>query len=87
MLRTTTVTRKGQITIPVEIRNALGISEGDKIEVELEDSTVRLRPKKGSITERTAGMFKSNRPPMTAEELRIAAETAIAEVAEERSGH
>jgi len=85
MLKTTTVTRKGQVTIPAEIRAALGISEGDTVEFELEDSSVRMRPRRGSIVDRTAGMFKSNLPPMSAEELRIAAETAIAEDVEERS--
>ena len=85
MLRISTVTRKGQVTIPAEIRTALGISEGDAVEFELEDSTVRLRPRKGSIVERTRGAIKSNLPPMSAEELRVAAEIAIAEDVAERS--
>jgi len=31
----TRVTRKGQITLPVEVRRSLGIKEGDKIAVSL----------------------------------------------------
>jgi len=85
MLRTTTVTRKGQVTIPAEIRAALGISEGDTIEFELEDSSARMRPRKGDVIDRTAGAVKSNLPPMSAEELRVAAEIAIAQDVEERS--
>ena len=86
MLRISTVTRKGQVTIPAEIRAALGLSQGDRVEFELEDSSVRLRPRKGSIVERTAGIFKSDLPPMSAEELREAAEIAIAEDVMRRSG-
>jgi hypothetical protein len=67
------------------MRSALSISEGDSVEFELEDSTIRLRPRKGSIVERTKGMMKSLVPPMTAEEERVATETAIAEEAEERA--
>jgi antitoxin PrlF len=85
VLRISTLKRKGQLTIPVEMRSALGLHEGDAVELELEDSTLRLRPRRGTITERTAGMVRSNRPPMSAEELRVAAETAIAEDSDERS--
>jgi AbrB family looped-hinge helix DNA binding protein len=85
MLRTTTITRKGQITIPVEIRSALGLVEGDTVEFELEDSTVLLRARPGNVIERTKGAVKSERPAMTAEELRIAGETAIAEDVMERA--
>lgn len=40
---TSKVTRKGQITIPQEIREALGISEGDMVEVSLAGGKVELR--------------------------------------------
>ena len=36
------VTRKGQVTIPKSIRDALGIREGDLVEVSLEDGRVVL---------------------------------------------
>jgi AbrB family looped-hinge helix DNA binding protein len=84
MMRLSKVKRKGQVTIPAEIRAALRIAEGDALEFELEDSVLQVRLRKGSIVERTKGMFKSDLPPMTAEELRIAAETAIAEDVMER---
>ncbi len=38
----TTVTEKGQVTIPNEIRKALGIRPKDKIRFTLDDGTVRL---------------------------------------------
>src|SRR5689334_12105269 len=58
----TRVTRKGQITVPVEVRRALGLQEGDSVAVLLEDgrATLERRP---SFVARTAGMFKPNRPP------------------------
>ncbi len=40
----TTVTQKGQVTIPVEIRSRLGLKPRDKVVFEMEGETVRLRP-------------------------------------------
>jgi AbrB family looped-hinge helix DNA binding protein len=37
------VTRKGQITIPQEYREALGIREGDSVHVTLQDETLVVR--------------------------------------------
>ena len=39
------VTRSGQITIPVAIRQALDIREGDYVEVDLADDRIILTPK------------------------------------------
>lgn len=81
----TVVTRKGQITVPAEIRRALGLREGDKVAWTIDDSQVRLW-RTGSVVERTAGILKGDEPPLSAEELRKAAEEAIAEAAIERMG-
>jgi AbrB family looped-hinge helix DNA binding protein len=78
MQRVSVITRKGQITIPVEVRRSLGLKEGDRVTFILEGKEVRLQPR-GSVTERTAGMFKSNGPVLSNEELREATEIAIAE--------
>ncbi len=40
----TTVSEKGQVTIPNEIRKALGIRPKDKIRFTLDDGAVRLTP-------------------------------------------
>lgn len=37
------ITSKGQITIPKDIRNALGVSEGDKILFEKKDGEVIIK--------------------------------------------
>lgn len=49
---TATLTSKGQLTIPIEVREALGLQTGDKIEFfENEDGTYSVQPKTGSIME------------------------------------
>ena len=42
----TIMRRKGQITLPSEVRKAARLEEGDPIEVELVDDGILLRPKK-----------------------------------------
>ncbi len=46
---TTTITQKGQVTIPSAIRNALGIKPKDKVTFELVNGEVRLRPVKSRL--------------------------------------
>lgn len=81
----TVVTRKGQVTIPVEIRRALRLKEGDKVAFTVEEGEVKLG-RAVSVVERTAGALKSDAPVLTAEEERAAAERAIAEDVLERIG-
>ena len=80
----TIVTRKGQVTIPADIRRALGIKEGDKVAFVIEGDQVKLT-RKGSVVEQTAGALKSDIPALSLREERDAAEQAIAEEALERS--
>ena len=79
-----TITSKGQVTIPVEVRQVLGLKPVDKFAFTIEDSQVRVR-KTGSVVAATAGILKSQQPTKTAEELREAAENVIAAETEERS--
>lgn len=80
----TVVTRKGQVTVPADIRRELGLKQGDKVAFVVDQGEVKL-VRKGSVVERTAGIFKGRGPVLTAEELREAAEKAIAEEAVERA--
>jgi len=49
---TATLTSKGQLTIPAEVREALGLKTGDKIQFfENPDGSYSLQPKTGSILE------------------------------------
>src|SRR5215210_7778462 len=72
------VTRKGQITIPAEIRRALDIKEGDKVTFTMEQGEVKLS-RTGSVVAATAGALKSDMLALSPEEERRAAEQAIAE--------
>lgn len=38
-----TLTSKGQLTIPKDVRDRLGLKSGDRVVFELEDDSVRLR--------------------------------------------
>jgi antitoxin PrlF len=44
MQPSSTVSSKGQVTIPVEIRQRLGLKEGDKVEFVFEEGRTFLRP-------------------------------------------
>ena len=56
-----TITSKGQITIPVQVRNALGVSVGDRVEfVELKKGEFAIVPLTRSLRELN-GMFKGRR--------------------------
>ena len=81
---TTVINRKGQVTIPAEYRQALGLSEGDRMEVALDGNAVRL-VRTESVAARTAGMLAAPGPVLSARALRGAAEQDIAEAVEERS--
>lgn len=54
---TATVTSKGQVTIPAEVRDSLGLHAGDRVDfVRLDDGSFRLRP--ASVpAERLKGFF------------------------------
>jgi antitoxin PrlF len=72
------ITTKGQVTIPAEIRRLLGVHAHGRVAFVVEDDQVRLAPAL-SVTERTAGIMKSTRPPLTPQAEKAAAEEAIAE--------
>ncbi|MGE3271730.1 MAG: AbrB/MazE/SpoVT family DNA-binding domain-containing protein [Chloroflexota bacterium] len=73
----TRVTRKGQITVPVEVRRALGLQEGDNVAVLLEDGRVTLERRPGAV-ERTAGALRSMRPALTPDQEQAAFEQGVA---------
>ena len=79
----TVVTRKGQVTIPADIRRALGIKEGDKVAFVLENDQVKLT-RKGSVVQQTAGVLKSTVPALSPQEEHEAAAEGIAEEAMRR---
>lgn len=79
----TVVTRKGQITVPAEIRKALGLKEGDKVAlslVEPDKLEATLRPAR-SVAEMTFGSVTPRRRPEDFRELRQLFEEDVAEEA------
>ena len=59
MLITTKVSKKSQIVIPKEIRETVGISEGDELIVDVEEDRVILKVKPKSYTKRLRGLHKN----------------------------
>jgi AbrB family looped-hinge helix DNA binding protein len=82
----TRVTRKGQITIPAHVRRALGLSEGDAIEVQYDEVTqVATFSSPESLVRRTAGILKRpGQPVLSEEELKRAINEAAQAAALER---
>jgi AbrB family looped-hinge helix DNA binding protein len=77
---TSVITRKGQVTIPIEIRRALGFNEGDRVMFIREGNDVRITTAHG-VAARTAGMLSAYRrePPLTIREEKEAFVQAVAE--------
>lgn len=63
-----TVTSKGQITIPLEVRAELELKPGDKIDFVRNQLGFTLLPKNGSVT-RLKGMFGKPDRTLTIEEM------------------
>ncbi|MBM3462697.1 MAG: AbrB/MazE/SpoVT family DNA-binding domain-containing protein [Armatimonadetes bacterium] len=80
----TVVTRKGQITLPAEVRRALGLRQGDRVTVELANGQATVRRAEGVIA-RTAGSVAPIAPPLTATEMRDVAEQAWADESMDRN--
>jgi len=74
----TTITKKGQVTIPAEIRHSLGLGPGDKVAFVLENGEVKVKPAKSAL-ERSFGAVKPRQRPEDFEELEKEAEEEMAE--------
>jgi antitoxin PrlF len=82
-----TLTSKGQVTIPVEIRKHLGLDTGTKIAFVIDDDgNVSLRPPKYPTIASLAGAAGTLPTPMTWEEMKqIAHEDRLLEKYGDRS--
>jgi len=74
----TTVTRKGQVTIPAEIRHALGLQVKSKVAFIMEGDEVRLKVSP-SIIDARFGVVKPKREPEDFAALREEFEKGVAE--------
>lgn len=75
---TTTITQRGQVTIPAEVRRMLGVQPRDKVAFTIEGNEVRLAPAAFTL-ESAYGSVKSSRRPEDFERLSQAAKQAKAE--------
>ena len=62
MTYSTTITRKGQITIPKRLREALGVEAGGGLTLELEESKEAIRVTPISSLRELAGSFRAKKP-------------------------
>jgi antitoxin PrlF len=71
-----TVTSKGQVTIPVDVRNQLGLAAGDRIEFIFNDETGRYEvvPVTRSVTA-LKGIIRKPAKPVSIEDMNAAIAT------------
>jgi AbrB family looped-hinge helix DNA binding protein len=80
----TVVTRKGQVTVPAEVRRALELKQGDKVAFvlpETKSDVVSMR-RVGSVVEQTFGSLSSPIPALSPQEERRAFEEGVAQEVE-----
>lgn len=68
-MQTASVTSKGQVTIPKELRQSLGIRQGSRVEFSLVGDHVVMRIRSSPTSESASGfgMLESRRAPVPAD--------------------
>ncbi len=61
-MSTATITSKGQVTIPKDIREKLGLRQGDRLIFYVEDGKAVAQPVRRGDFRELAGIVKSDRP-------------------------
>lgn len=70
MADATTMTSKGQVTVPREIRDRLGLRAGDKVAFTmLNDGTVVMRPKTRRLADLAGMLTRPGQPKVAVEEM------------------
>ena len=82
------VTERGQVTIPAEVRKVLGLKKRDKVVFMVEDGTVRLRKSRFSTVAEVMGSVPALRKPKSWKQMQEIVQDEIAEeyAAKMRSG-
>jgi len=80
-----TVTSKGQITIPVQVRKALGLEAGDRLVFELRDDGLRVRALHRRKASELRGSVRSDARYVSRESERAAAADALARKHEDKA--
>ncbi len=74
-----TMTSKGQLTVPLEVRRKLGLQPGDKVQFTLQSDGALLRPERKHGIEALFGMLSGTGIHMTVEEMHEAAVDDVVE--------
>ena len=72
------VTERGQVTIPAEVRKALGLSKPGKVIFRVEDGVVVLKKPRYSSTSEIAGSVPPLKEPKTWKEMQAIAHEDVA---------
>lgn len=75
----TTLTSKGQMTLPKAVRDDLKVKAGDQIDIVKEGDRYVLRPRNRSAVELYGILHRPGEKPMTVEEMDEALGRALAE--------
>ena len=76
----TTVTEKGQVTIPIEIRRLMGLHPHDKVHFEVEEGVVKIRRASSKLLQ-WFGSVKPQNKPEDFQKIREEFEKGVAEEA------
>ena len=72
MSEPTTISSKGQVTVPREVRERLGLQAGDKIAWSmLSNGTIVLRPKTPRLADLVGMLTQPAQPAVTVDEMRL----------------
>ncbi len=80
---TSTLTSKGQVTIPKEIREVLGLKEHDKVNFVKRGGSVLIKPIKGDILDLRGSVKPKNRPENFEEVRKITRKIIARKIAKE----
>lgn len=78
-MSTATMTTKGQVTLPRDVREDLGLKEGDKIDFEKIDGRYVLRPRNRDAMELAGVLHRPGMKALTVEEMDEALGEALRE--------
>ena len=65
----TTLSTKGQVVLPKPIRDALNLTNGSELVVEVHDGTVVMRPVRRTTVDDVVGMLQWNGEPKSLEDM------------------
>jgi antitoxin PrlF len=82
-MQESTVTIKGQTTLPRDVRRALGLASGDKVRYVILDGEVRLL-KSRPVNELAGILARPGRKPVSLDEMEAAIATGAADDADSR---